>query len=82
MFTFCGVFGSFTMFESFKYGKKIKGPQSKEEKSYLSTNQHFRCISLSKIKLTQGWMGWNRDLNIYNFSIFSFLKFTIFEGQN
>ena len=30
-------------------------------------------VSLSsKIQLTQGQMGWNRDLNIYNFSVLSF----------
>ena len=42
------------------------------EKSNLSTDQYFG-ISLSlKIQLTQGWMGWNHDLNIYNFPVLSF----------
>ena len=32
----------------FQMRKEIKGPQSEDEKSDLSTNQYFRCISLLK----------------------------------
>ena len=40
-------------------------------------------VSLSsKIQLTQGRMGWNRDSNIYNFTVLSFSKFLIFECRN
>ena len=62
--------------------KEIKETEFEKKKSDLSTDQYFGNISLLKIQLTQGWMGWNRDLNIYNFPVLSFLKFLIFEGQN
>ena len=46
---------------------EIKEAESEKEKFDLSTDQYFECISLPNIQLIQGWMGWNRDLNIYNF---------------
>ena len=62
--------------------KEIKEAESEKEKSDLSTDQFFGHISLLKIQLTQGWMGWNRNLNIYNCPGLSFSKFSIFEGRN
>ena len=62
--------------------KKIREAESEKEKSDLSTDQYLGVSLSSKIQLTQGWMGWNHDLNIYNFSVLSFSKFSIFEGLN
>ena len=62
--------------------KKIKDAESEKEKSNLRTDQYFGRISLLKIQLKQGWMGWNHDLNIYNFPVLSFSEFLTFEGQN
>ena len=62
--------------------KEIKEAESEKEKFDLSTD-HYLVVSLSsKIQLTQGWMGWNHDFNIYNFPVLSFLKFSIFESRN
>ena len=60
--------------------KEIKEVESKKEKSDLSTDQYLGESLSSKIQLKQGWMVWNRDLNIYNFPILSFSKFSTFEG--
>ena len=62
--------------------KEIKEAESEKEKSDLSTDQCFGRISLLKNAIDQGQMGWNHDLNIYNFSVLSFVKFSIFEGRN
>ena len=62
--------------------KEIKEAESEKEKSDLSTDQYFGRISLLKNPIDTSRMGWNRDLNIYNFLVLSFSKFSIFEGQN
>ena len=62
--------------------KEIKKAESEKEKSELSTNQYFGRVSLLKNPIDTRLDGWNRDLNIYNFPILSFLKFSIFEGRN
>ena len=62
--------------------KEIKEGESEKGKSDLSTDQYFGSISLLKNPIEQGWMGWNRDLNTYNFPILSFPKFSTFEGRN
>ena len=62
--------------------KEIKEAESEKEKSDLSTDQYFRRISLLKNPIDTSRMGWNRDLNIYNFPVLSFSKFSIFEGRN
>ena len=62
--------------------KEIKEAESEKENSYLSTDQYFGRISLLKIPIDTRPMGWNHDLNIYNFPVLSFSKFSIFEGQN
>ena len=62
--------------------KEIKEAESEKEKSDLSNDQYFRRISLLKNPMIQGQMSWNRDLNIYNFLVLSFSKFSIFEGRN
>ena len=61
--------------------KEIKEAESEKEKSNLSTDQYFGRISLLKNPI-EGQMGWNHDLNIYNFLVLSFLKFLTFEGRN
>ena len=61
--------------------KEIKEVESEMEKFDLSTDQYFGRISLLKNPI-DSQMGWNCDLNIYNFPAFSFLKFSIFEGRN
>ena len=62
--------------------KEIKEAESEKEKSYLSTDQYFGRISLLKNPIDTRRMDWNYDLNIYNFPILSFSKFSIFEGRN
>ena len=62
--------------------KEIKEAESEKEKSDLSIDQYFGCISLPKNPIDTWLMGWNRDLNIYNFPVLSFSKFSIFEGRN
>ena len=62
--------------------KEIKEAESENEKSDLSTNQYFGISLSSKIQLTQGQMGWNHYLNIYNFPVLIFSKFSTFEGRN
>ena len=62
--------------------KEIKEVESEKEKSDLNTDQYFGVSLSSKFQLKQGQMGWNHDLNIYNFSVLSFSKFSIFEGRN
>ena len=59
--------------------KEIKEVESEKE-SDLSTDQYFGHISLLKNAIDTNQMGWYHDLNIYNFSVLSFWKFTIFEG--
>ena len=61
--------------------KEIKDAESENEKSDLSTDQYFGRISLLKNPI-DARLGWNHDLNIYNFPVLSFSKFSIFEGQN
>ena len=62
--------------------KEIKEAESEKEKSDLSTNQYLGISLSSKIQLTQGQMGWNHYLNIYNFPVLIFSKFSTFEGRN
>ena len=62
--------------------KEIKEAKSKKEKSDLSTDQYFWCISLLKNPIDTRLDGGNCDLNIYNFLVLSFSKFSIFEGRN
>ena len=70
-----------TMIVSFKKGKKSKR-QNLKRKNLIRALISILGISLSsKIQLTQGQMGWNCDLNIYNFPVLSVSKFSIFEGQ-
>ena len=52
--------------------KEIKEAESEKEKSDLSTDQYFWRISLLKNSIDTRQMGWNRDLNIYNFPVLSF----------
>ena len=60
--------------------KEIKEAEfEKAKKSNLSTDQYFGHISLLKNPIDTMLNDWNRDLNIYNFPVLSFLKFTIFE---
>ena len=71
-----------TMIVSFKKGKKSKR-QNLKRKNLIRALISILGISLfSKFQLTQGQMGWNCDLNIYNFSVLSFSKFIILEGRN
>ena len=63
----------------FQIRQEIKEAESKKEKSDLSTDQYFGRISLLKNPIDTRI---DRDLSIYNFSILSFPKFSIFEGQN
>ena len=62
--------------------KEIKETEAEKEKSDLSTDQYFGCIYLLKNSIDTRLYGWNCDLNIYNFSVSSFSKFSIFEGRN
>ena len=62
--------------------KEIKEAESEKENFDLSTDQYFGRISLLKNPIDTRPMGWNYDLNIYNFPVLSFSKFSIFEGQN
>ena len=66
----------------FQIRKEIKEAESEKKKSDLSTDQYFGHIFLFKNPIEQGQMGWNRDLNIYNFSVLSFPKFSTFESRN
>ena len=57
----------------FQMRKEIKGPQSEEEKSYLSTNQYFRCISLFKNPIDSrldGLEPWIKYLQLLCFEFF------------
>ena len=57
----------------FQMRKEIKGPQSEEEKSYLSTNQYFRCISLFKNPIDSrldGLEPWLKYLQLLCFEFF------------
>ena len=48
MYTFLWIAWVIYRVLKFQIRKEIKGPQSEEEKSDLSTNQYFRCISFQK----------------------------------
>ena len=60
--------------------KEIKEEEFEKENLILELISILGVSLLSKIQLTQGWMGWNRDLNIYSFLVLRFSKFLIFEG--
>ena len=60
--------------------KEIKEAESEKEKLIWALISIFGVSLFSKIQLIQGQMGWNCDLNIYNFPVLSFPKFSIFEG--
>ena len=62
--------------------KEIKEAESEKEKSDLSTDQYFGRISLLKNPIDTRLDGLELYLNIYNFSVLSFSKFSIFEGRN
>ena len=64
--------------QKFQVRKEIKEVESENEKLDLSTDRYFRRISLLKNPIGKGQMGWNYDLNIYNFPVLSFQKFAIF----
>ena len=64
----------------FQIRKEIKEAKSEKEKFDLSTDQYFGHIFLLKNPIDTRRMDWNCDLNIYNFPVLSFLKFSIFEG--
>ena len=76
------MLGSSTIDWKLQIRKEIKEAESEKEKSDLSTNQYFGCISPLKNPIDTSQMGWNYDLNIYNFPVLSFTKFSIFEGRN
>ena len=56
--------------------KEIKEAESKKEKSDLSTDQYFGCISLLKNPIDTRIDELELDLNIYNFQVLSFSKFS------
>ena len=62
--------------------KEIKEAEYEKENFDLSTDQYFGRISLLKNPIDTRRMDWNCDLNIYNFPVLSFSKFSIFEGRN
>ena len=56
--------------------------ESEKEKYDLSTDQYFGHISFLKNPIDTRLDIWDRDLNIYNFSVLNFSKFSNFEGRN
>ena len=66
----------------FQIRKEIKEAESEKENFDLSTDHYFGHISLLKNPIDTRLDELQPDLNIYNFLVLSFPKFSSFEGRN